>query len=273
MEGTKEMAQYEQYLIRREVSESTKEIYLREAGRLKEYLQGRAVTKELMVAYKEHVAAQGYAPATQNQHIIAANHYLRFLGYGDCTVRIRRIQRRKSLENVLTMAEYKRLLAYAGKAGNEKYYMIMRTLASTGIRIGELSFFTVEILDREAIEVANKGKIREVCLPASLKKELVSYSGKAGITSGAIFLGNRGKAISRTAVYKMLARLAGRAKVPEKKAHPHNFRHLFALTYMEHYSNLFELADLLGHSDLETTRIYTRNTASEKGRRIDKLGL
>lgn len=273
MRETTEMTLYREQLTKEEMAESTKEIYLREAGRLHAYLGGRTVTKEVMLAYKKHLAELGYAATTQNQHIIAVNRYLRFLGYGGCTVKTRHIQGRGSLDDVLTITEYRKLLNYAKEIGNEKYYMIMRTLAATGIRVGELSYFTVEILEKNAIQVTNKKKTREICLPCSLRKELADYSRNAGIESGAIFLGNRGTAISRTAVYSMLVHLGDVAGIPKGKAHPHGFRHLFAITYMKHYSNLFELADLLGHSSLETTRIYTRSTAAERGLRLDKLGL
>ncbi len=267
------MKEYRDYLVKKEVAESTKEIYMRAAGRLNNYRRNRSVTKELMVEYKDYISELGYATATQNQHIAAINHYAKFLGCTDCSVKAKRMQGRQSLEDVLTIEEYKSLLAYAREIGNEKYYMIMRTLATTGIRVGELSYFTVEILDRKSIQVTNKKKTREICLPESLKKELTAYCSKTGIRSGPIFLGNRKTAISRVAVYNMLVHLAEKTGVPKEKAHPHNFRHLFAVTYMEHYSNLFELADLLGHSSLETTRIYTRSSISEKGRRIDELGL
>ncbi len=272
MKETKELEEYRAYLTREELAESTKEIYIREAGRFTAFLGDRMVTKEEMLAYKGYMEELNYAVATQNQRIMAVNRYLRFLGHGDCAVRTKRVQGRQSL-NILTMEEYKSLLRYARETGREKYYMIMRTLASTGIRVGELSYFTVEILDREAIYVTNKSKTREICLPGSLRRELAAYSGGAGITSGAIFLGNKGRAISRIAVYSMLVHMAEMTGIPREKAHPHSFRHLFALTYMEHYSNLFELADLLGHSSLETTRIYTKCTVSERGRKMEELGL
>lgn len=143
----------------------------------------------------------------------------------------------------------------------------------TGIRIGELKFFTVEILEKQAIQVTGKKKTREVYLPDKLIRELKAYCSHAGIESGVIFRGRKGKPLNRVTVYNMFARLADMTGVPKEKVHPHNFRHLFALTYMENYANLFELADLLGHSSLETTRIYARSTMEKKRQRMDKLGL
>lgn len=273
MERTKEIEEYGKYLIEEELADSTREIYLREVRRLEIHLAGRMITKEAIMQYKEYMAGLGYAVTTQNLYIIAINRYLRFIGYGDCVVKTKRVQKRQNLEYILTQEEYAALLRYARKIGNRKYYMIMRTLASTGIRIGELSYFTVEVLNKNTIQVTNKKKTREICIPDTLRKELRIYSNENGIKSGAIFLGNRGKAISRIAVYNMLIHLAEMAGISKDKVSPHSFRHLFAVTYMKHYSNLFELADLLGHSRLETTRIYARGTISERVRRMDRLGL
>lgn len=184
-----------------------------------------------------------------------------------------RVQRKQSLEDVLTIGEYRKLLQYAKESGREKYYMIMRTLAMTGIRVSELKYFTVETIKKPAICVRNKQKTREICISQKLRSELEKYCRGNGISVGIIFRGRNGEPISRIAVYKMLVRLADMAGIEKGKVHPHSLRHLFAVTYMEHYGNIFELADLLGHSSLETTRIYTRNTVRERGQKIDRLGL
>ena len=141
----------------------------------------------------------------------------------------------------------------------------------TGIRVSELNFLTVEVLSAGKFTVGNKGRSREVYLPDKLITELNHYCKGENIQSGVIFRGNRQTAISRTAVYKMLVRLAELAGVEKKKAHPHSFRHLFAITYMRQYSDLTELADILGHSSLETTRIYTATSAEEKRNKLNSL--
>lgn len=273
MKTKKDRNSYAEYLAENELAENTIEIYMREADRLECYLAGEGITKKKMLAYKRLMEAFGYAPTTLNLHIVAVNRYLRYLDYSDCTLKANRIQARQSLLNTLSVEEYQKLLNYARESGREKYYAIMRTLAMTGIRIGELKYFTVEILDKQAIQVTGKKKTREIYLPDNLVSELEKYCKNAGIEKGAIFVGRTDKPINRTTVYKMLIRMADMIGIEKEKVHPHNFRHLFALTYMKKYANLFELADLLGHSSLETTRIYARSTMTEKRKRINEMGL
>lgn len=269
----KELEAYLKYLETEELAEGTVKIYLREAESLTEYLSGREVTKSIMVEYKNRPTLLSCSATTRNLHIVAANRYLKYVSHADCMVKTLRIQRKQNLEDVLTMEEYRELLRYARESGREKYYMILRTLAMTGIRVSELKYFTVEAIKRPSICVRNKQKTREICLSQKLRGELEKYCRKNGITAGIIFRGNNSGPISRIAVYKMIVKLADMAGIEKGKAHPHSLRHLFAVTYMEHYGNLFELADLLGHSSLETTRIYTRNTVQKRGQRIDNLGL
>lgn len=273
MKTNKALKQYEQYLTEQELAEGTKEIYLREAKRLLEHLSDAQPSKGCLLTYKKQLEAKSYEISTQNLYIIAINRYLKYIGRADCTLKANRVQKGRSVAQVLTMEEYHKLLACAMERGSEKYYMIMKTLAATGIRIGELKYFTVEALDGQVIQVTNKKKTREVCLPNGLTVELRRYCCREKIERGVIFRGKSEKAIDRTTVYKMLVRIADMAGVPRAKVHPHSFRHLFARTYMGKYSNLFELADLLGHSSLETTRIYARGTVMERRQRLDALGL
>lgn len=210
MGSTNELKVYAEYLMECELAARTQEIYLQEAEKLEKYLQNDTITKKKLLGYKELLEASGYAITTLNQRIIAANRYLRYLGYEDCALKTNRLQSRKT---------------------------------------------------------------REIYLPDKLIQELRTYCSHAGIEGGVIFQGRAGEPIHRVTVYNMFVRLADMTGVPKEKVHPHNFRHLFALTYMENYSNLFELADLLGHSSLETTRIYARSTMEKKRQRMDKLGL
>ncbi len=264
---------YAEYLMECELAARTRELYLQEAEKLERYMGKDKVTKKKLLGYKKRLEASGYAPTTLNQRIVAVNRYLHYSGYGDCVLKTNRLQSRQSLNGILTKREYQMLLDYARESGREKYYVLVRTLAMTGIRIGELKFFTVEALEKQFIQVTGKKKTREIYLPDRLIEELKVYCSYAGIKNGVIFQGRAGEPIHRTTVYKMLVRLADMTGVPKEKVHPHSFRHLFALTYMENYSNLFELADLLGHSSLETTRIYARSTMEKKRQRIDRLGL
>ena len=273
MKSTIELKHYAGYLLQRELAEQTRTIYLKQAELFLEFLEGREITKKESIAYKQMLVRRGQKISTVNLYLVALNSYLRYAGFTDCTVKTMKRQNRQCPDNILTHAEYKRLLVWAKESGREKYYCIMRTLALTGIRVSELSGCTVEALKHGRFLTCNKGKSREIYLPEKLIVELRAYCKLKGIKEGVIFRGNTGKAISRTAVYKMLTRMAEYAGIPKGKAHPHSFRHLFAITYMQQYSNLFELADLLGHSSLETTRIYTVTTADEKRKKMNKLAL
>lgn len=261
MKRTNELEHYADYLLQRELAEQTRAIYVKQAAAFLDFLENREMTKKESIAYKQMLLKRGQKLSTVNLYLVALNSYLRYAGYGDCTVKTMKRQRRQCPDDILTHAEYRKLLIWAKESGRQKYYCIMRTLALTGIRVSELSGCTVEALRQGQFLVSNKGKSREVYLPEKLITELWEYCRQENIKEGVIFLGNMGKAISRAAVYKMLTQMAEYVGIPKKKAHPHSFRHLFAITYMQQYANLFELADLLGHSSLETTRIYTATTA------------
>jgi len=266
------LKEYEDYLFQKELSGGTISIYKRQAELLLTYLDGRPVTRKEMIAYKNHLIGQNRKVSTTNLHIVAANSYIKYAGYADCTIRTCRLQKNRCLENVISMEEYRRILLYTKESGRMKYYYIMKALAFTGMRVSELSFLTVEVLAAGKFAVDNKGKTRYIYLSTGLTEELSAYCREEKIESGVIFMGKNKNPISRIAVYKMLIHLADLAGIEKKKAHPHSFRHLFAVTYMNQYANLTELADLLGHSSLETTRIYTVTTAEEKRKRLDGLG-
>lgn len=268
-----QLTSYTNYLQEKELSKVTCELYLKQARKFLNYVDGREVTKEKVISYRKALQQQNLSVATVNLYIIAINHYLRYAGYKDCIVRTVKVQRKNSVENVINKEEYQKLLSYAKTSGHRKYYYIMKTLALTGIRVSELKFFTVEVLTQGVIHVYNKGKLREVYLSDCLIRELQNYCHEENIQEGIIFRGKENQPINRTTVYKMIAHLGDMVGIPKEKTHPHSFRHFFAITYMEHYANLAELADILGHSSIETTRIYTVSTAEEKRHRLDQLGL
>lgn len=273
MENTKALEDYADYLLQRELAQQTRNIYLKQAENFINYIEDRVITKKETIEYKQSLLNQNHKISTINLHIVALNSYLKYKGCAECSVKTRKVQNRQAPDNIITLDEYRNLLVCAKESGRDKYYYIMRTLALTGIRVSELSGCTVEALKKGSFIIYNKGKNREIYLPDKLVDELSEYCIQEGISQGVIFRGNTGKSISRTAVYKMLIHLADYAGIPKCKAHPHSFRHLFAITYMQKYYNLFELADLLGHSSLETTRIYTVTTAEEKRRKINRLEL
>ena len=273
MKSTKELESYADYLLQRELALQTRDIYLKQAENFLNFLGDRAVTKKETIAYKQLLLNQNHKISTINLHIVALNSYLKYAGCSEFSVKTIKVQNRMCPDNIITLEEYRNLLICAKESGRDKYYCIMRTLALTGIRVSELSGCTVESLKKGSFLIYNKGKNREIYLPDKLVAELSEYCIQEGICKGVIFRGNTGKSISRTAVYKMLTQLADYVGIPKYRAHPHSFRHLFAITYMQKYSNLFELADLLGHSSLETTRIYTTTTAEEKRKKINRLEL
>lgn len=264
---------YKEYLQEAELSENTISVYLKQARDFQDFLDGRAISKKETVAYKKHLLNQGREKTSTNLYIVAVNSFLKYAGFGECVLKTERIQKRQCPENILSREEYDKMLSYARESGRDKYYCIMRTLALTGIRVSELGDCTVEALSSGKFMTSNKGKTREIYLPDKLIRDLMEYCRNSHIKSGSIFLGNTGKAIGRTSVYKMLVHLADIAGVPKEKAHPHSFRHLFAVTYMEKFPNLFELADILGHSNLETTRVYTITTGEAKREKLNLLSL
>ena len=271
MKYEKDLKNYENYLRQKELSDGSIGIYVREARRLLEFLKERPVTKEVMIAYKAKLLEKKQKAATINLRIVAANQYIKYAGYENCVIKTERIQKKRSLDNVITAEEYRRLLEYAKESGREKYYYIFMTLALTGMRISELRFLTREVLENARFTVHNKGKIREIYLSERLVRNLLVYCESRNLHQGVIFRGNGEAPISRIAVYKMLRHLGDMAGIDKKKLHPHGLRHLFAVTYMKQFADLTELADILGHSSLETTRIYTTTTAEEKRKRLNGL--
>lgn len=211
------LEKYRTTLINMELSKGTVDIYMRYARKMEEYMAKEDFSKTTIVDYKQKLRQCGMAPATRNLAIIAVNKYLKYSGRGDCTVKTEKLQKRKSLENVISKGEYRKMLDTAKNSGRIKYYYLMKTLARTGIRIGELAFFTVDALDAQKITVCNKGKTREIYLPDKLITELKLYCTTTAITDGVIFRGNSKAPITRTAVYKMLLRIGAEAGIKKEK--------------------------------------------------------
>lgn len=269
----KQFEGYEEYLKQSELSKQTRQVYLREAEKFVRYLNGKGITKDRTMLYREKLREEDLSPATINLYVIAVNRYLRYLECGQASIKTLKVQKKCSVENVISRKEYQELLNYAKRSGREKYYYIMRTLALTGIRVSELQYITVETLETGRVQVYNKGKIRDVYLPDVLIRELKKFCREEKENDGIIFRGRGGDPINRSTVYKMIAYLGDMVGIKKEKVHPHSFRHFFAISYIERYGNLAELADLLGHTSIETTRIYTTSTVEEKRRKLNNLGL
>jgi len=223
------------------------------------------ITKDDVLNYKKNITNGDYEPTSINSYIVAVNKFLHWLELSDMKVKKLKMQQKSSLDNIINTSDYKRLLRFSKKLGHEDIYMIMKIIATTGIRISELRYFTVDDIKKFYIHVRNKGKDRDVILTQELARELRKYCRDHRITEGKIFT------LNDSTIWRKMKRIAGAAKVNKDKVHAHSFRHLFAKEFMEEYNNALELADILGHSSLETTRIYTRSTNEEKRKKLEKM--
>ena len=270
----RELGRFVGYLRREEREDSTIESYLRAARRFAAWLDGRAVTKELAAAWKAQLLEQGYRPVSVNAMLAAVNKLFVCMGREDCKVRYLKLQRqmfRKS-ERELTRAEYQRLLDAAQARGDIRL-LLLETLCATGIRVSELQYITVEAARNGVAEIALKGKIRTILLPTKLCRKLLKYAKKRGIVRGQIFLTKKGNGLSRKFIWSEMKKLCEAAKVARSKVFPHNLRGLFARTFYAACRDVVRLADVLGHSSIETTRIYLLSTAKESARQLDRLNL
>lgn len=223
------------------------------------------ITKDDVLDFKKHISSGQYKPRSINSYIVAVNKFLRWCGNDDLKVKKLKMQQRNSIDDIISFSDYKRLLRFAKKLGSEDIYMIMKIIATTGIRISELKFFTVEGIKSFYIHVRNKGKDRDIILTQELARELRKYCRDHKIKEGRIF------DLSDVTIWRKLKKIAGSARVNKDKVHAHSFRHLFAKEFMAEYNNALELADILGHSSLETTRIYTRSTNEEKRKKLELM--
>lgn len=266
--------EYGDYLDTQERSAATISKYLRDVRAFCAFLEGRELDKAAVVAYKESLEAR-YAAASVNSMLAAINGFTEFLGRGECRVRQLRVQRRAFLsrEKELDKTEYLRLLAAAQDGKNRRLYLLMQTVCSTGIRISELRFITVQAVRLGRAEVTGKGKTRTIFLPRRLCRELLRYTAQCRLRRGPVFVTRSGKPIDRSNVWREMKVVCARAGVDAGKVFPHNLRHLFARSYYAIDRDIAHLADLLGHSSIDTTRIYTMTSGEEQEERIAQLGL
>ncbi len=264
---------FEEYLLREEKSAATVEKYLRDARAFVLYAEGKTLTKEMTVAYKRSLEDAGYKPRSINSMLASLNSFLEFIGAEGCKVKTVRIQKPTYLteEKELTKDEYKRLLAAA--KNKEQLNLVIRTICATGIRVSELKYFTVEAVRNGEVSVKCKSKTRTILVPGDLGKLLLSYAKKHGITDGAVFVTRNGKPLDRSFIWAQMKGLCEAAGVNPSKVFPHNLRKLFARTFYGIEKDIAKLADILGHSSIETTRIYIMTTGSEHRRQIERMGL
>lgn len=266
---------YANHLRLEEKSTATIEKYLRDLRNFTHWLDGREITKERAAEWKAHLTEQGYAPASVNAMLSALNGLLDFLGLGDCRVKFLKLQRRMFRDDSrdLTRSDYDALTAAARAQGKARLALLMETICATGIRVSELRYITVEAAKDGRAEIALKGKIRVILLPNKLCRKLLKYAKKNKTASGEIFLTRNGTSLSRRQIWAEMKGLCRAAGVTASKVFPHNFRHLFATAFYRASRDIVKLADVLGHSSIETTRIYLLTSGAEHQRQLDRLGL
>ena len=266
---------FRQRLVWEEKSPATIEKYLRDAAAFTAWLDGRAASKAAAGAWKAALLEAKLAPATINVKLAAVNRFLVFLGWPAFRVKPLRIQRRlfRDDSRELTRPEYLRLLETARTQGRERLALLLETICGTGIRVSEVRYVTVEAVYRGRAEISLKGKIRTILLPGKLCRKLLKYARKQKIASGEIFLTRNGTSLSRRQIWTELKRLCKSAGVHSAKVFPHNLRHLFATIFYRACKDIVRLADVLGHSSIETTRIYLVTSGAEHARQLERLGL
>ena len=269
------LSAFEQYLKTEERSDATIEKYLRDARQFVAWLRGRAVTKEVAASWKEHLVEQSYDAGTVNGKLAALNAFFRFADWEDCRVKSLKRQRRvfREQKRELTQDEYARLLRAAETMGRERLKLLMETICGTGIRVSEVRYITVETAKAGKTEVSLKGKIRTILLPTKLCRKLLKYAKRKKIASGEIFLTRSGKAMTRKQIWAEMKSICKKAGVETSKVYPHNLRHLFARCFYRACRDIAKLADVLGHSSVETTRIYLTSTGAEHAKTLEHLHL
>ena len=273
MSSANMIKEYLDYLCRDEKSAATREKYLRDVKAFFRYANGRKITKELVVEWKRTLVERGYAVSSVNSMLASLNCYLEFIDLPACKVKSIRAQRQSfcTEDRELTKKEYLRLLAASRK--NKQLNLLLQTICATGIRVSELQYFTVEAVYRGTVTVDCKNKTRTILVPGKLRDMLLGYAKRRGISGGAIFVTRNGKPLNRSNIWTAMKKLCAEADVKPSKVFPHNLRHLFARTFYSVERDIAKLADILGHSNVNTTRIYIISTGVEHRRKIERLGL
>lgn len=272
---SEQLASFRAYLQDEERSEATVEKYLCEVTQFAAWLNDTEVTKSAVAEWKEHLLTSGYEPSTVNGKLTALDRFFDFMGWPDCKVKHLKLQRRlfRDDSRELTKAEYDRLIATAEEMGKERLSLLMEAICGTGIRVSEVQYLTIEAAQQGKVEIYLKGKVRTILIPGKLCKKLLKYAKKHKIASGEIFLTRGGKSLSRKQIWAEMKALCKKAGVAPSKVFPHNLRHLFARTFYRVCRDVAKLADVLGHSSIETTRIYLISTGAEHAKTMDMLRL
>ena len=266
---------FKQYLWEEEKSENTIEKYIRDVRASMTFAGGGEIRKDIVIAYKDKLLSENYTARSINSMLASLNSLFMFLGWSDCRAKSIKLQRQVycSKERELTKAEYTKLVNTAKKKGNERLNLILQTICGMGIRVSELQYITVEAVRNGEAVVSLKGKTRTVFIVKDLRKKLLRYAAEQGIKSGLVFITRTGNMINRTNIWREMKNLCEQAGVNPQKVFPHNLRHLFARTFYGIEKDIAKLADILGHSSINTTRIYIISTGAEHRRRMEKMRL
>ena len=255
----------------KEKSWHTIERYMHDVKAYMKFLNGREASAEETRGFKNMLVEKGYKPSSINTMLVSLSVFFKFMGWNECRIRGITIQKEAYCpeEKELTREEYELMVKGAG----ERDRLLIETICSTGIRVSELEAFTLEKVKTRSVMVKCKKKVRHVMVPDELAKELVGYAAKLGIASGPIFKGKEGEPLDRRRIWEIVKELAVSQGILESKAFPHNLRKLFARCFMENGGDISKLADVLGHSSIETTRIYIKTSGAEHRRLVNSLGL
>lgn len=266
---------FKQYLWEEEKSENAIEKYIRDVRTFMTFAGGGEIRKDIVIAYKDKLLSENYTARSINSMLASLNSLFMFLGWSDCRAKSIKLQRQVycSKERELTKAEYTKLVNTAKKKGNERLNLILQTICGMGIRVSELQYITVEAVRNGEAVVSLKGKTRTVFIVKDLRKKLLRYAAEQGIKSGLVFITRTGNMINRTNIWREMKNLCEQAGVNPQKVFPHNLRHLFARTFYGIEKDIAKLADILGHSSINTTRIYIISTGAEHRRRMEKMRL
>lgn len=268
------LKKFELHLKEEEKSQNTIAKYIRDIQRFKAFAENRTMNRQLVLDYKAYLK-QKYAIISANSMLAALNSFLRFCGRAGWCVKQYKVQREAycTEEKELTKEDYLSLINTADREGNHRLSLVIQTLCAAGIRVSELPYITVEALQRGEAAVSCKGKTRTVFIAPKLRKKLLAYAKKQGIREGMIFVTKGGKPLNRSNIWKSMKALCKKAGVNSKKVFPHNLRHLFARVFYGMEKDIVKLADILGHSNINTTRIYIISTGAEHKRRIERMRL
>ncbi len=266
---------YRVFLVERELGEQTVQKYIRDIRKLSGYMDGRTVTKADVIAYKEFLIKSGYKMSSINSFLAAANSFFQFMGWNELCVKAFKVQKNPFLleKREMTKQEYERLVKTARSKGDERLAMLLVTLCGLGLRVSEISAVTVDAVKSGVVSIYNKSKERQVAIPRKLQVELLRYIRKEGIRSGYVICTSTGNAMDRSYIWREMKKLCEAAGVDRDKVFPHNLRHLFARVFYGLFKDIVKLADILGHSSIETTKIYLKESFTTHRKHLEDMDL